>query len=143
MAEPIITRAQFPFWHEVMVRWGDMDAQGHVNHTVYFTYCESARIALLRQVGFQGKQAGGAHGPTLVHVACDFKRQVVYPARLDVGVRVEQLSQRSFKMIYGVFFQGTDELAAVANSVNAWVDYAAERAVALPEWLRTALAEYG
>src|SRR6218665_2194817 len=26
------------------VRWGDMDAMGHVNNTVYFRYLETARI---------------------------------------------------------------------------------------------------
>lgn len=25
------------------VRWGDMDAMGHVNNTVYFRYLETAR----------------------------------------------------------------------------------------------------
>ena len=96
MAEQTVTRAQFPFWHEIVVRWGDMDAQGHVNHTVYFTYCEPARIALLRKLGFQGKLAGLAEGPTLGSASCDFKRQVVYPATLDVGVRVEKIGRRSF-----------------------------------------------
>ena len=26
------------------MRWGDMDAQGHVNNTVYFRYMEEARV---------------------------------------------------------------------------------------------------
>ena len=28
----------------VPIRWGDMDAQGHVNNTVYFRYMEQARV---------------------------------------------------------------------------------------------------
>ena len=28
------------------LRWGDMDAMGHVNNTVYFRYLEQARIDL-------------------------------------------------------------------------------------------------
>src|SRR5262249_4596236 len=32
------------------IRWGDMDAQGHVNNTVYFRYMEQARIEWLDQV---------------------------------------------------------------------------------------------
>ena len=32
------------------VRWGDMDAYGHVNHTVFFRYLESARVACLAAV---------------------------------------------------------------------------------------------
>jgi acyl-CoA thioester hydrolase len=116
-----------------------MDAQSHVNNTVYFTYCESARVELLHKIGFK---AGLAKGPTLVHASCDFKRQVLYPAKLDVGLRVERISQRSFKMVYGIFFHGTDDLAAVAASVNAWANYAEGRAVELPEEIRASLTEY-
>ncbi|MGH9755108.1 MAG: acyl-CoA thioesterase [Blastocatellia bacterium] len=142
MADQAITRNQFKYWKTIEVRWGDMDAQGHVNNAVYFTYCESARVELLRKIGYKGKQAGADEGPALVSASCDFKRQVVYPATLDVGVRVERIGRRSFEMSYGIFIHGTEQLAASARSVNAWVDYAAERAVELPDWFRVALAEY-
>ena len=29
------------------IRWGDMDAMGHVNNTVYFRYMEQTRIEWL------------------------------------------------------------------------------------------------
>jgi acyl-CoA thioester hydrolase len=34
----------------IPIRWGDMDAMGHVNNTVYFRYLESARIDWLRSI---------------------------------------------------------------------------------------------
>ncbi|MEK7829732.1 MAG: thioesterase family protein [Acidobacteriota bacterium] len=137
-----ITREEFRYWKTIEVRWGDMDAQNHVNNTVYFIYCESARVELLRKIGFTGKRSGLTEGPSLVHASCDFKRQVVYPAKLDVGLRVDRISQRSFKMVYGIFFHGTDEVAATATSINAWANYAEGRSVELPEEIRSALAEY-
>jgi acyl-CoA thioester hydrolase len=142
MADQAPTRDQFKYWKIVEVRWGDMDSQGHVNNAVYFTYLESARVELIRKTGFKGKQAGAAEGPALVSTSCDFKRQVVYPATLDVGARVERVGRRSFETSYGIFVHDTDQLVASARSVNAWVDYAAERAVELPDWFRVALAEY-
>ena len=72
----------------------------------------------------------------------DFKKQVIYPATLEVGLRVERTGERSFKMVYGIFFHGTDELAATAASINAWANYTEGRAVELPEEIRAALAEY-
>lgn len=142
MADQAITRDQFKYWKTIEVRWGDMDAQGHVNNAVYFTYLESARVELIRKTGYEGKQAGSVEGPALVSTSCDFKRQVIYPATLDVGVRVEKIGRRSFEMSYGIFVRGADQLVASARSVNAWADYAAERAVELPDWFRMALAEY-
>ncbi|MGH8708962.1 MAG: acyl-CoA thioesterase, partial [Burkholderiales bacterium] len=29
----------------IPIRWGDMDAMGHVNNTTYFRYMEQARIS--------------------------------------------------------------------------------------------------
>ncbi|HEX2490706.1 MAG TPA: thioesterase family protein [Blastocatellia bacterium] len=142
MADQAPTRDQFKYWKTVEVRWGDMDSQGHVNNAVYFTYLESARVELIRKTGFKGKQAGDAEGPALVSASCDFKRQVVYPATLDVGVRVERIGRRSFETSYGIFVHDTDQFVASARSVNAWVDYAAEAAVELPSWFRAALAQY-
>lgn len=139
-AEP--TRDAFKFWSSIPVRWGDMDAMGHVNNAVYFKYCESARIELLRGLGIAGRGEGSPQGPTLVHTACDFKREVKYPATLDVGVRIVTMTQRSFRMQYGMFFEGTETLVAVAVSVNAWMDYTAGRAIHLPDELRAALAAY-
>jgi acyl-CoA thioester hydrolase len=137
-----ITRDQFCYWKTIEVRWGDLDAQGHVNNAVYFTYCEAARVELLRRIGFKGKQTGLKEGPALVHASCDFKRQVVYPAMLDIGLRVENIGQRSFKIVYGIFFHGSNEVSAEATSINAWIDYAEGKAVNLPEEIRTGLAEH-
>ena len=142
MSHAAPTRDAFPFWTIIDVRWGDMDAMGHVNNTVYFKYCESARIELLRGLGIHGRAEGSTHGPTLVHAACDFKREVKYPAVLDVGIRVESMTHRTFRMQYGMFLQGTDTLVAVAVSVNAWLDYAAGHAVRMPDDLRELLASY-
>jgi acyl-CoA thioester hydrolase len=33
------------------IRWGDMDAMGHVNNTLYFRYLETVRIEWMRSVG--------------------------------------------------------------------------------------------
>ncbi len=34
------------------MRWGDMDAYGHLNNTIYFRYFEEVRIKYMASVGF-------------------------------------------------------------------------------------------
>ena len=43
-------KQQYPVIVDDIVRWGDMDAFGHVNNTVYFRYFEQARIGYFEQV---------------------------------------------------------------------------------------------
>lgn len=136
-----LSRDEFAYWIEMDVRWSDMDSQGHVNNAVYFTYCESARVELLGKLGARGK-VSGRFGPALVSATCNFRRQVVYPSRVDVGVVVEDVGRRSFKMRYGLFLSGTKELVADGSSVNAWVDYDEGRAVVISDEMRLALEGY-
>ena len=35
----------------IPIRWGDMDAMGHVNNTTYFRYLETCRIDWMRAAG--------------------------------------------------------------------------------------------
>ena len=42
----------FPVVVEFPVRWGEIDALGHVNNTVYFQWFESARIAFFGRTEF-------------------------------------------------------------------------------------------
>jgi acyl-CoA thioester hydrolase len=123
---------------KIPVRWGDMDAVGHVNNATYFTFCESARIEYFDQVNV-GRFTDAVEGPALVQATLNFRRQVTFPAVLDVGVRVPEMRTRSFRMDYAIFFEATDTLVADGTSVIAWADYRAGRSVEVPANVRDAV----
>src|SRR5687767_1167703 len=50
---------------EIPVQWGDMDAFGHVNNTVYFRWFESARIAYFEKIGLNERMRRDRKGPIL------------------------------------------------------------------------------
>ena len=62
----------------IPIRWGDMDAMGHVNNTVYFRYMEQARIgwfdALIPEAG-----AWKYTGIVIVNASCHYRRPITYP----------------------------------------------------------------
>jgi acyl-CoA thioester hydrolase len=64
------------------MRWGDMDALGHMNNTVYFRYFEQARIAWFDAIGADYKKL--PEGPILGSIACRFVLPAVYPCDLEV-----------------------------------------------------------
>jgi len=136
--EPTIRRGDYGCIVKIPVRWGDMDAVGHVNNAAYFTYCESARIAYFDRLGV-GAFATAPSGPALVHAALDFRRQVRYPAVLDIGARVVEVRTRSFRMDYAIFYEATDSVVADGTSVVVWTDYAAGRAIGIPDAVRAAI----
>ena len=85
----------------VTVQWSEMDALGHVNNARFFTWFESARIALFERIGVP-TSGPSATGPILATTTCDVLRPVVYPATLRVGVRVSRVGETSISMEYEV-----------------------------------------
>jgi len=123
------------------VRWGDMDAMGHVNNTVYFRYIETARIAWLEQVGALPDPARS--GPALVNAQCSFLKQLKYPAEIEVTSWVGPPGRSSFEVSHQIRLVDADGAAGALHAEGAakivWVDFAAEKSVPLPEEIRSLL----
>jgi acyl-CoA thioester hydrolase len=69
----------------IAIRWGDMDAMGHVNNTVYFRYMEQARIAWFESL-VPRADAWGEIGIVIVNASCNFRRPINYPGTVEVKV---------------------------------------------------------
>lgn len=135
-------RAAFRLLEPIVVRWGDVDQMGHVNNAKYFTYCESARMSYFAAIDLPRHRANERHGPALVAASLDFRRQVHWPAELEVGVRTAEVGRSSFRHEYAIFRRGGGEVVAEGSGVVAWVDYAAGRAIPLPDGLREAIRRF-
>ena len=126
------------------MRWGDMDALGHVNNTVYFRYMEQARIEWLSAV-LPGQAVFGGTGPVIVNASCTFIEPMVYPGEFDVLLYLSELGRSSVGSSYDIVMDGRIYAEGAAKIV--WIDYAAGRSTPLPEAiagrLRGALAVPG
>ena len=123
------------------IRWGDMDAMGHVNNTVYFRYFETARIAWFEQFGC-APDAGG-QGPVIVSASCSFLKQLTYPGEIEVRTLVGPPGRSSFGMTHEIRLIGADGQAGALHAEGGakvvWVDFPAQKSVPLPEPIRALL----
>ncbi|MEX8500717.1 acyl-CoA thioesterase [Leptothrix ochracea] len=129
-----------PCFEMVMpIRWGDMDAFGHVNNTVYFRYLESLRIEWLRSL--EGAEPLGAEGtgPVIVNAFCNFYRQLTFPGDI-LAKQYLGVVGRSSVDIYGTL-ERVDEpgvIVAAGGAKTVWVHYAQQKSQPLPERLKRA-----
>jgi len=130
------------FIERIAVRWGDMDTMGHVNNAKYFTYCESARMSYFRAVRMEEHFDAGRFGPALAAAQLNFRRQVRYPAEIEVETRVTEIGRSSFKMEYTLVRSADRERVADGSGVIVWVDYLTGRPAPLPEGLRAAIRDF-
>lgn len=124
------------------IRWGDMDALGHVNNTVYFRYMESARIAFLEEA--QGSIDPKGEGPVIVTAYCNFMKQLTYPGEIEVRTFAGTPGRSSVEITHEMRLVDAEGKAEVVHAEGGakvvWVNFAAEKSVPLPEGFRALLA---
>jgi acyl-CoA thioester hydrolase len=123
--------------HEMVIpiRWGDMDAMGHVNNTVYFRYFETIRIEWMHAIG--GPPDPNGEGPVIVNAFCNFIKQLEFPGDVLAKHYVANPGRSSFDTY--ITLERTDAPGVVCASGGAktvWVDFKGQKSVPLPDWLR-------
>jgi acyl-CoA thioester hydrolase len=120
---------------DIPVRWGEMDAFGHVNNTVFFRWFEDVRIATFLDVQLATHPTGV--GPILASTTCDFLAPVTFPATVRATCTIDHVGTTSFVMRYAADVRGV--AVAKGSGVVVLLDYATGTKVPLPDDLRTRL----
>lgn len=129
-------------WLKVPTRYRDLDPNNHVNNTVYFIYIEMARMNFFRKSGVLDLREVDNMGIPVVSQTCNYRAQVYHPSTLDVGIRCEELREKTVHLAYKIYLEDTDTLVADGVSVSVWVDLDAPKAIPLPEELRKAILDF-
>jgi acyl-CoA thioester hydrolase len=137
-----MTSKKFVHLLRMPIRWGDMDAMGHVNNAVYFRYLEQARIEWFTEIGCQPDPGG--EGPVIINAHCTFIRQLKYPGDIEILTYVGPPGHSSFETIQEI--RRVDQPETVAASGGAkvvWVNFPKEKSMPLPDNIRALLASAG
>jgi len=121
----------------IPVRWGDMDAMGHVNNTVYFRFMEQTRISWFEKLLPRG-EAWGTTGIVIVNASCNFIKPINYPATVEVKMYAGPLGGSSVPTYYDLVVR--DEIYADGAAKVVFVDMDRQKAVRIPENLRSKMA---
>ena len=118
------------------IRWGDMDAMGHVNNTVYFRYMEQARIAWFDAL-VPDKAAWSALGIVIVSASCNFRKTMTYPGTVEVKLFAGAPGGSSVPTFYEL--KVGEELYADGAAVVVFIDTHSQKPVRIPERIRSLL----
>jgi acyl-CoA thioester hydrolase len=136
LAQP---RSAYRHFLPITTRWMDNDVYGHVNNVVYYSYFDTVVNEYLIRTGVLDVEQGATIG-LVVETLCNYFSPLVFPERVEAGLRVARLGTSSVRYEIGLFREGADEPAAQGHFVHVYVDRATRRPAALPEALRAALA---
>jgi acyl-CoA thioester hydrolase len=125
---------------DIPVAWGEMDAFGHVNNTVFFRWCETARIAYFDQAGVTERMKAEGIGPILGHASMAFRQPVAYPDTIRAEAGVEKVGTTSFVLAYRLTSLSKGAVIGEGDSVVVMVDYRRGGKVPLDERLKATLS---
>jgi acyl-CoA thioester hydrolase len=120
----------------IAIRWGDMDAMGHVNNTVYFRFMEQARIGWFDALVPQG-EAWRSTGIVIANASCNFKRPINYPGTVEVKLLVGPPGGSSVPTYYEL--RVDEELHADGEATVVFIDMQMQKPIRIPQNIREAL----
>lgn len=115
----------------IALRWGDMDAIGHINNTVYFRFFEQARVEWIDL--FPQELDQNPAYVVIVHTECSFLKELKAPGSVEIKVFAGEVGRSSLLQRYEM--RRTDEpdvLVATGSAKMVWVSPETGRSTPIP-----------
>lgn len=132
-------RKKLVYTMSLPMRWGDMDAMGHINNAAYFRYLETIRIDWMVSIGGQPNPQG--EGVLIVNAFCNFHRQLEYPGDVLMKMYVSDPGRSSFES-WATMERAEQPgvIHAAGGATMVWVDFPKQKSAPLPDWLRAVVS---
>jgi acyl-CoA thioester hydrolase len=130
-----------PFQTPIVVRFNDVDAMGHVNNALIFTYFEEGRKALFYESLAESTPDG--FNFIIAHLECDYIRPVFLGDRLSLDMWVTGIGNKSFTLAYSLIDKNdANRVFATGASVQVCYDYDRRQSIPVSKTLKKALMAY-
>lgn len=121
-------------WTSDILRFGDTDAIGHVNNSVFAVLCESGRVRLFREKLNPTLETGQYF--VIARLAIDFRAELHYPGAVRTGTWITRIGRSSLGLRQ-VILDG-EQVAGEAEGVCVLMDLATRRPTSFPDATRHA-----
>lgn len=119
----------FPGRTSDVIRFGDLDPQGHVNNTVFATFFETGRVTLLHAPDNPLNVPGTTS--VLARLDINFLKELHWPGKVEIGTGIAEIGRSSFTFAQAIFHDGV--CAASGRATMVMIDEATRRSRPLPE----------
>ncbi|NDD28084.1 MAG: acyl-CoA thioesterase [Proteobacteria bacterium] len=128
------------FLTRIPVRFRDLDAMGHVNHAVYFTYMEVARQEYW--FALTGQSSVEAFKFVVGKAECAYRSPALLGEVVCVRLGVTRMGGASFTMQYALTDEATGRLLAEGRTELVSYDYARKKARRLTDEERLSIEAF-
>ncbi|MCX6055722.1 MAG: thioesterase family protein [Chloroflexi bacterium] len=132
----------FRFNYPIVVRYGDLDPQWHVNNTRFLNFAEQARFAYLVELGlFDGNSFWDL--PWIVgDIHCRYLVPIDPGVTVMVSMGVTGIGSKSLTMETYLTGEGGSPLHATIETILVAYDYRAKKTIPVPDEMRARVEVY-
>ena len=129
------------FSTNIEVRFRDLDAIGHVNNAVFFTYFEEGRKHFSKKV-FDVSDVSDFNF-IMAHIQCDFIKPIQFNDHVILQMWVKNIGTKSFSFEYRLVDLSDEAMVyAIGKSIQVCYDYQKNRSIEVPAKMRERLTLY-
>lgn len=127
------------------IRYGDLDANRHLNNVVVLQFFESARIAYMETVAPEADPTDPEHGTGFIFAEAhvNYRSPGFYGEQLRTWIRPSHLRRSSVRLEFRMVCDEDERLVAEGWGAIVGYDYAAGRATPIPEQIAARLRAAG
>ena len=131
--------ADFKYSMHFRVPFCDVDMLQHVNNAAYVVWAETIRCNYFDEV-FGGFRTGPC-GIILAKIEFEYLHPLDYREEVAVACRISRLGQKSFDVLYEVWSESRQSMAAGGRTIMVAYNYETRTSVAVPEeWKKAIVA---
>ena len=132
----------YKFSIPIKVRYSDLDAQWHVNHTRFLTFIEQARLEYLQHLGlFDGKSFLDLR-VIIADVHVSFIAPISLGQKVSVSTRTMKIGNKSITFEYTLEDTDGEKMLAKGEVICVTYNFRNQKTVPVPPEWRNKIAEF-
>ena len=116
--------------YPIQIRFCDLDSLGHINHAVFVSYLEAARVLWLQDLKLEGFHKLDQIPIILARLEVDYLQPAFMESKLHVELNVGHIGTKSFHLDYVI--KEKESIIAKAKTIQVWYDYQKKQPVPIP-----------
>lgn len=133
-----LNRDYYKVFYPITTRWDDNDIYGHINNVRFYSFFDSAVNRFLIEEGGLDIHKDEVVG-YVVESKCQYVSPIAYPEKIEVGLTVGKLGNRSVTYHVAVFQENSNNASAYGHFIHVFVDKSSGTSTAIPSSIADAL----
>ncbi len=139
----MIKRGQFDFFHDLRVRYAEVDSQGIVFNAHYLTYFDTSITEYMRNIHYDYHALVSERGLDfhLVKSTVEYLKPIGFDEIIEIGVTTGKIGKSSITWMLGIFKKGESDCLAKGEIIWVCSRVGTNKSHPLPEDLVKLLSE--